>query len=333
MNLKKYIFMFNKFRKDISTPKQRYALADDMHSQELGLYYFVFSEERVSSGADQALINKFDEKGIPINKTYIDVTDKEYVYFPISIGQLGLAVFHTYLDTKDNKDKRRFLNFADWFVDENNFVEDPQRGVRWMTDVSLPQYKNPGPWQSAFSQSRGISVLLRAYQLTQHDRYREIAEKALIPFKIPFKDGGVTAFTDWGPFYEEYTSSVPILVLNGMIFSLCGIYDFVRVFPDHEPAKYIFNEGIKTLTKILPEYDINFWSKYNLCHAEWYPEIDPATIAYQRLHVTQLNALYKMTGEEIFKQYAERFNKQDTFINYLKMYQLKFKALKKIGRL
>jgi len=174
---------------------------------------------------------------------------------------------------------------------------------------------------------------LRAYQLTQNDRYREVAEKALIPFKIPFEDGGVTAFTDWGPFYEEYTSSVPILVLNGMIFSLCGIYDFVRVFPDHEPAKYIFNEGIKTLTKILPEYDINFWSKYNLCHAEWYPEIDPATIAYQRLHVTQLNALYKMTGEEIFKQYAERFNKQDTFINYLKMYQLKFKALKKIGRL
>ena len=45
MNLKKYIFMFNKFRRDVSTPKQRYALADDMHSQELGLYYFVFQKK------------------------------------------------------------------------------------------------------------------------------------------------------------------------------------------------------------------------------------------------------------------------------------------------
>ena len=55
----------------------------------LDYYYFVFNEDRVSKGKDQALIKKFDENGIPINKTYIDVTDKEYVYFPISIGQMG----------------------------------------------------------------------------------------------------------------------------------------------------------------------------------------------------------------------------------------------------
>ena len=333
MKLKKYIFMLNKFKRDILTPSQRYAVAEDMHSVELGYYYFVFSEERVASGLDQALINKFDENGIPVNKTYIDVTDKEYVYFPISIGQLGLAIFHTYLKTKEEKDKQRFLKFADWFADENNFSEDHKLGIRWMTDVSLPQYHNPGPWQSTFSQSRGISILLRAYQLTKNIRYKEIAEKALLPFTIPFQEGGVTAFTKWGPFYEEYTSSVPVLVLNGMIFSLCGIYDFVRAFPEHVQAKNIFDEGVKTLMNILPEYDLKFWSRYNLCYVDWYPQTDPATIAYQRLHVTQLIAMYKMTGETIFKQYADRFNKQDKFINYLRMYHLKFKALKKIGRL
>ncbi|MCK4531075.1 MAG: hypothetical protein KAU44_07835 [Candidatus Marinimicrobia bacterium] len=325
--------MLDKFRMDIKTPKKRYSLANDMHSQVLGQYYFVFSEKRVASGIDQPLINKFDENGIPINKTYIDVIDKEHVYFPISIGQLGLAVFHTYLDTKKESDKKRFLKFAEWFANKNNFTEDSQRGIRWMTDVSLPQYQNPGPWQSAFSQSRGISILLRAYQLTQNERYKEIAEKALISFTVPFQEGGVTAFTNWGPFYEEYTSSVPVLVLNGMIFSLCGIYDFVRVFPGHEQAKNIFDEGVKTLINILPEFDLIFWSRYNLCHVDWYPEIDPATIAYQRLHVTQLKTLYEMTGEIIFKQYADRFNKQDKFINYLRMYHFKFKALKKIGRL
>ncbi len=46
-----------------------------------------------------------------------------------------------------------------------------------------------------------------------------MAEKALISFTKSVEDGGVTSFTKWGPFYEEYTAEVPTLVLNGMIFS------------------------------------------------------------------------------------------------------------------
>ncbi|MCK5076947.1 MAG: hypothetical protein KAR38_11260, partial [Calditrichia bacterium] len=34
-----------------------------------------------------------------------------------------------------------------------------------------------------------------------------------------------------GPFYEEYTAEYPTLVLNGHIFALFGICDFVRAFP------------------------------------------------------------------------------------------------------
>jgi hypothetical protein len=331
MNLKKNIFMFNKFRRDILTPKQRYALADDMRSQELGLYYFVFLEKRVSSGADQALINKFDEKGIPINKTYIDVTDKEYVYFPISIGQLGLAVFHTYLDTKDDKDKRRFLNFADWFYD--NAEEKTGLGVRWMTNVSLPSYHNPGPWQSAFSQSRGISILLRAFQLTQNEKYAQLAKKALISYTIPVERGGVMAETPWGPFYEEYTAKMPTLVLNGMIFSLWGLYDYKRVFPQNKIASDCFEKGINTLEKILPEFDMDYWSRYNLCKADWYPDPDPATIGYQRLHIAQLKVMYKLTERTVFKKYADLFFNQDTASNTIKMYKTKYRALKKNNRL
>ncbi|MDZ7820639.1 MAG: hypothetical protein U5N26_01820 [Candidatus Marinimicrobia bacterium] len=103
MGIKQYLFMYDKFRRDLRTPRERYPLARDLRSGTLGEYYFVFSENRVRSGADQPLISKFDRNGIPVNKTYVDVTDKEYVYFPISIGQMGLAVFHTYLRTKKRR--------------------------------------------------------------------------------------------------------------------------------------------------------------------------------------------------------------------------------------
>ena len=323
--------MLDKFITDLRQPKYRYNISEDIHSENLGYYYFEFDEKRVSQGKDQKLLSKFDENGIPINSTYIDVDDKEFVYFPITIGQVGLAVFHTYLNTKSEEDKRRFLKFVDWFYDNAEIQDD--LGVRWLTEVSLPQYHNPGPWQSAFSQSRGISILLRGYQLTQNKKYADMAEKALISFTKPSDCGGVTSFTEWGPFYEEYTASVPTLVLNGMIFSLCGIYDFVRVFPENELAKKLFDDGIATLKNILSNYDLGYWSRYNFCKAKWYPEVDPATIGYQRLHITQIEMMYKLTGEEIFKIYATKFRKQDTFLNAIKMYKIKYKALKKINRI
>lgn len=333
MNLKKTYFMLGKFWDDLNAPKLTYKISEDLHGKELGEYYFVFEESRVSVGKDQKLISKFDENGIPINKTYIDVKDKSYVYFPISIGQMGIAVFHTYLKSKTENDKQRFLKFVDWFADEKNFHESDKLGVRWLTDVALPAYKNSGPWQSAFSQSRGISILLRGFQLTGDTRFKDLAEKALKSFLYSVNEGGVTSFTKWGPFYEEYTASVPTLVLNGMIFSLCGVYDFLRVFPDDPTASNIFNEGIETLENILPEYDMGYWSRYNLCSADFYPEIDPSTIRYQRLHMTQLLMLYKLTGKDIFKKYAEIFKSQDTLPNAIKMYKVKFNALKKLNRL
>ena len=326
----KYIFFLLRILKDILRPIQ-YKISNDLHSHQLSEYYFLFYEKQMENqkGGQRSII--FDKKGIPLNPTYIDVKDKKYVYFPITIGQVGLAIFHTYLKTKSENDKERFLKFVNWF--HNNADKDSFLGVRWMTDVSLPQYNNPGPWQSAFSQSRGISILLRGYQLTDDKKYAEMAEQALIPFTKPVLEGGVTSFTKWGPFYEEYTAEVPTLVLNGMIFSLCGIYDFIRVFPENKLAKKIFDDGIATLKKILPEYDLGYWSRYNLCKSDWYPEIDPATIGYQRLHITQLEMLYRLTNEEIFKEFAEKFEKQDNFINAIRMYRIKYKALKKIGRL
>jgi len=329
--IRKTIFMFKKLLNDLKAPRNRYQQAEELHSETLGTYYLVFDETRVKAGQDQKLIKRFDENGIPINKTYIDVTDKEFVYFPISIGQMGLSLFHTYLKTKSEADKQRFLKFVDWFVE--NAQTDNKLGVRWLTNVELPQYHNPGPWHSAFSQSRGISILLRGYQITGEKRYAEMAKKALIPFTKSVSEGGVTSFSQWGPFYEEYTASVPTLVLNGMIFSLCGIYDFVRVFPHNTLSRKLFDDGILTLKRILPEYDLGYWSRYNLCKASWYPEIDPATISYQRLHITQLEMLYRLTNEEIFKRYAKIFRNQDNFINAIRMYKTKYKALKKINRI
>ena len=197
----------------------------------------------------------------------------------------------------------------------------------------MPQYNNPDPWQSAFTQSRAISILLRGYQLTNNQQYSDMAEKALICFTKPVSQGGVTSHTEFGPFYEEYTAEVPTLVLNGMIFSLFGIMDYTRVFPENKLARKIYDDGLSTLINILPEYDLGFWSRYNLCKADWYPQIDPATVSYQRLHISQLEVMYHYSGNDIFQHYADTFRGQDKFSNMLKMYKIKYKTLSQLNRL
>jgi len=330
MRLKKTLFMLKKFRIDLQAPRDRYRLCDDWQSSNLGDYYFLFDEERVAAGQDQKLIHSFDADGIPINKTYIDVADQELVYFPISIGQLGLAVYHTWLKTNRANDRDRFLKFVAWFYRHADLSD---AGARWLTEVALPQYHNPGPWASAFAQSRGLSILLRGFQLTGETRYAELATRALIPFTRPVAEGGVTVFTEYGPFYEEYTATVPTLVLNGMIFSLCGLLDYRRVFPADPLGRQLYNDGVATLKAILPQYDLGYWSRYNLCQAEWYPAIDPATIAYHRLHITQLQLLSRWTNDPVFKEWENRFRRYDTVANALKMYHTKFRSLKQLNRL
>jgi hypothetical protein len=327
--IKKTIFMLNKFLKDISRDRQIYEISDDLSSHHLGEYYFKMTEEQMLSGHSQRF--QFDKEGIPIIPSYIDVAEQKMLYYPISIGQYGLAIWDTYLKTQSDKDKNRFLKIAEWFY--KNRIEDDRLGVYWLTEVDKPAYKIFKAWKSGFSQARAINILLRAFQITGDKIYKQISEKSLLPFLYQVSQGGITTSTKYGPFYEEYPASIPVLVLNGHIFALCGIYDLVRALPDNELAVKIFKNGINSLEKILPEYDLRFWSKYSLCQADFHPEIDPATIGYHYLHIIQLDLLYRLTGKEIFYEFSKKWERYTSKKNILKMYLLKFQALKKMGRL
>jgi hypothetical protein len=319
--------MSRKLIKDIRRDKNIYKLTDDLHSERLGEYYFLMDEQALLAGHSQNYF--FDDQGIPVIPSYIDVDDDRLIYYPISIGQYGLAIFHTWLKSQNEKDKIRFLKIADWFVD--NRIKD-DKGVYWLTDVPKPEYQITHPWPSAFSQSRGLSILLRAWQMTGDEKYRVAAEGALTIFDIEAKNGGVTTMTDLGPFYEEYPTFFPTMVLDGFFFSLCGLYDAARALKS-EKATSLFDTVIETIKKWLPRYDLGYWMRYNYCREEFYPDPDPATIGYLRLVITQLKMFSTLTGENELLHWAKHFEKYDRLPNILKMYRVKYKALKKMNRL
>ncbi len=336
MQISKTLFMFKRFLTDLSENKSIIIQPDT--SQELNNYYILFSEEQINRrGGNKPL--KFDDQGILQIHSYIDIkVGKGYYYYPITIGQYALAVFHAYLKTKSQEKKEHFLKIALWFY--NNRTDDPQNGTYWETTVPKPEYKVFSPWKSAFAQSRALSVLLRAWQLTGNIDYLEVCKKALIPFTLDIEEDGVTANKKKGyPFYEEYVADAPTMVLDGHMFSLFGLYDFMRAIPEnldkenHLLAKKLFNDGISSLEHWLPKFDMGFWMCFNYCQMDHYPEIDPCTIGYSRLVRTQLDILFKLSGQPILKKYHDKLQKYDSWLNILRMYPIKYNALKKLKRI
>lgn len=334
MKVNKIVFMLRKLKDDIFSRKDVYKISDDLHSNKLGEYYFLFEEEPSKLNK---LIAGFDENGIPVNSSYIDVKEKKLHYYPISIGQYALAVFNTYVKSGSTEKEMQFIKIADWFY--SNMFNDERLGNFWVTDIAKPEYKIYSTWKSAFVQSRAISVLLRAWQLTGNNKYFAAATGALKIFNVDIKEGGVTVFTKHGKFFEEYAAPEPTMVLDGHMFSLLGLYDYYRAaggaanMEYKHTAKQLFDEGLESLIKWIPQYDMGYWLRFNFCMMKHYPKIDPCTIGYLKLIALQLKLLHKLTGRIELKNYYGKISGYNKPLNVLRMLPLKYIALRKLNRI
>jgi len=266
-----------------------------LKAESLGNYYV---EMKNNIDRPNESVHRLDGNGVLMYK--IPYT-QEFNYYPVSITLYALGNFEMYLDTKDSNYRKSFLKQADWLV---NNIKIRQKGFGvWEHNFVLPYYKFKMPWVHGMAQGLAISVLIRAYQLTSDKKYLNAAEKACKVFEVDIADGGVIFIDEKGnAWIEEYALLPPPHVLNGFIFALFGLYDFYRVTKDEDALK-LFEMGTKTLEKNIEKYDTGYWSLYNLLDKH------PAAKSYHELHIKQLNVLYNLTKQEIFNEYATRWEK------------------------
>ena len=227
--------------------------------------------------------------------TYVDVRAADgWHYYPITIGQYALAIFHTWLSSaRAHFDQQRFLRIADWLLEHQ--AED---GC-WYAQTDVPTYRLSAPWPSAMAPGRGLSVLTRAWQCTSDKKYIQGARRALAAFSVPIEWDGITDTFDGRVTFEEYPAKPAPHVLNGMIFALFGVWDMVRAQPDDAHAAMIFEHGAATVEALLPLYDAGWWSLYDLYHLEIAKSPrNPCTAHYHDIHVKQLRVMHAITGIE-----------------------------------
>jgi hypothetical protein len=322
--LRRLPFFVRKFVRDAWTPLRYASNTDDVHGARLGHYYLLFDEEELK----RSFAFHFDAGGIPVIPTHVDVEPRRLHYYPITIGQYALAIFHTWLSSGREQDRWRFLRLADWFVERQ--ADDGS----WYAETDVPVYRLRAPWPSAMAQGRGLSVLARAWQCTGHEKYIQAAGRALTAFSVPIARGGITASCDGWITYEEYPAQPAPHVLNGMIFALFGLWDLIRARRDDARAAALFERGVATVEALLPRYDTGWWSLYDLYQLETGSPRNPCTAHYHDIHVKQLRVMHSITGRDAFGTFARRWAAYDHRVTgRLRAYAVKaaFVARRKLG--
>lgn len=222
-------------------------------------------------------------------------------YNPVTIAQYSLANHSLYLQTKDEKYLKIFLKCVNWFL---MFISDyKNNSAVWFYNFDLMECGLKAPWISAMAQGLAMSVLVRANKLFGDKNYMDIAEKAINVFDVPVSEEGVMSFfPDGGIVFEEYPTGFSNSVLNGLIFTIFGLYD-LYTFTGNKKAEMLFNKAINSLKNNIERYDTNYWTRYDLRNDKRL-----ASVEYHILHIKLLGGLYEITNDTYFIEMRNKWN-------------------------
>ena len=215
----------------------------------------------------------------------------KFTMFPVAIFQYGLGCYDLYLETHEECYIKKFMQCVQWTVKHQD-----EKG-RWN---NFSHYKPEYPY-SSMAQGEGTSLLVRAYKHTGDSSYIEAAKRAIDYMILPLEKGGTSKYINDDIYLMEYTFKG--MVLNGSIFSWWGLYDYVLATKDTGGYKSIMDVSLNSLVKVLPNYKGSYWSVYS----------EDGLIAspfYHNLHIAQMQAMYQLTGVDIFNDYSRRWKMQ-----------------------
>lgn len=232
------------------------------------------------------------------------------VLFPIAIFQFGLGSYDLFLLKGEKLFLEKFKICVDFAFQNQN------------TDGSWSNFyfNNPEAPYSSMAQGEGVSLLVRAYKEFNDEKYLVAAEKAINFMITDVGNGGTTKYKNEEIFLQEFTNKPT--VLNGWIFSVFGLYDYIKVVND-EKVIDIYDRTIQTMINHMNNFDNGYWSKYNIDSMITSP-------FYHKLHIAQLKVLYEITGEFTFYKYFEKWTEYNNKpLNRLKAFIVK--AIQKIS--
>jgi hypothetical protein len=266
-------------------------------------------------------IVKLTEKDLPYIEGWGTINDHPYkdsdsiplfefkqqlYYHPVMLVQHALLMLDVLNTTKDSSYIPRILTVADKLLSISISI-DSSLYLPYLFDFSVHDCPNESmktPWYSSMAQGQALSLMCRLYEITSDEKYK-IASANFFNSLCKLKANSPknwTACVDSNKnlWFEEYPHNIPFHTLNGMIFTIYGIYDYY-LMTENKKAEELLQAGLLTIKTNLPRFrNKHRSSSYCLKHLFIAP-------SYHKIHVKQLQTLSKLTGDSIFKRYVKLF--------------------------
>ncbi len=250
----------------------------------------------------------YDSDSVPLHQY-----QGRFNYHPVFIIQYALDMLDVYVTTQDSFYLTHLEKITDKLLGTSLQI-DSAIFFPYSFDFPLHDCDEEtmmAPWYSGMAQGQALSLFCRMYEFTNDEKYLNIGHKIFHSFNRLKGDKAypwVSCVDKNGNLWlEEYPRDLPCFTLNGMIFSIYGIYDYYRVYPN-ETAEKILKAAITTIKDNIQKYrnenDVSWYcQKHHNFHGQ-----NPT---YHKIHIEQLNTLFKITGDSYFKDMASKFE-QDT---------------------
>lgn len=268
------------------------------------------AEEELPYNSSEPL--DLDDPARPVDAAGVQVyeRDGERHFHPVGMAQYGLAALNGHRVTGNPEYLRRAEANAQGLLDH---AERARGGVYFPYTFDFELFGDEddtirAPWWSAMAQGQALSLFTRLHATTGEQRWMDAAQLTFTTFLRPR-----SAHRPWIMhvdrsrylWLEEYAgNTAPLLVFNGHVFAIWGLYDYWRASGD-DRAVPLMDGAITTIRAYADDFrvpgDVSF---YSLRVREPYAQSEK----YHRIHARQLAQLATLTDELWFQRMSERFH-------------------------
>jgi len=262
-----------------------------------GVYPFDYYKDKTTDFEVSAMVLKYHDNYHSL--AYLDYQKAELLHTGNrSVTQdliVGLAFYNDFI--KDNDLDRDYLVDLSMKLKERaDFSED---GMIFYFDEPYVKFDLKGKYSSGIVQGKAASYFLRCYLLTKDDKYKEWAKKCLLSSWQSIDNGGnLRKLPNDHSWIEEYPSPKPSMVLNGFLFYIIGLIEYLTIEEDAE-MRLKLDACLNTVLTWTPKFRLKnglLYSMYrwNLCN-----------VHYTGIMKFQFEHLFMLTGIAVFRDYAK----------------------------
>ncbi len=188
-------------------------------------------------------------------------------YHPVAIAQYALAKLDQANTEGDDEALDAAVRNAEALLDGGEPVDG---GVYFPYPFDFPlgglkKHTLEAPWWSAMAQGEALSLFVRLFEATGDARWRDAADKTFATLDdLGPRDKPWSVYVDERKYlwFEEYAGNTkPLIVLNGHMFALFGVWDYQQL-TGSKKAGALFDAGVTTLREYLPLFRVDGEASY-----------------------------------------------------------------------